>query len=288
MPDQRPEIAAHRQRPAAKIAASIPRDRLYRVSQPFCSVVQSLQFHSRALRVLHGLLHATCQEAAIWHDPYTELPGLHRLSCRELRRRLGLGGEDNRLLAAGLEELMRSGLFDVLGFRNDNRWLEWRMTFQAHDWFFAEPHEGYGYFDIADIPNLRTSMDFHIHDQLGVRRAQTRPGPEVALCLADTPTSWERLRRPLILALQRSAALYHCRFLVLLECRGHRIGVDQITIRMRLPHTRWGNRILKRSSPSASPRGILLVDAARCEDVGVEGASDRVQAFFATSRKAAA
>ena len=48
--------------PLAQIAASIPRDRLYRLSLPFLMSVQQLGLGHHGLRLLHALVHATCRQ----------------------------------------------------------------------------------------------------------------------------------------------------------------------------------------------------------------------------------
>ena len=238
---------APRTPPQARIAAGIPRDRLYRLSQPFVSAVQALGLEHHGLRLLHGLVHATCRRTATWHDPWGEPPEEGRLECQDLRRRLGLESPDNRVLAPGLEALAGTGLFDVLEFRNDRHWLAWRLTEDAHCRLFAWPEDGYGYVDIADVATLRTTMDFLLHDQLGVSRAKTCPSVIINL---PSGTTWEAQRRAVVRALQRSAALYGAGFVVLLECRGSRIGIDTAVVRMRLPHTRWNTKTIAGGAPS--------------------------------------
>ena len=272
--------------PLAQIAASIPRDRLYRLSLPFLMSVQQLGLGHHGLRLLHALVHATCRQTESWHKPHPRPPEGSLLPCQDIRRRLDLKSADNRILMTGCESLINCGLLDVLEFRNDNRWLAWRWTEASYEWLYSEPHYGYGYFDIVDIARLRTVWDFLIHDQLGVGRARTRP--EFSIRLAVN-MSWETQRRTIIRALQRSAALYGCSLVVLLECHGSRIGIDTAIVRMRLPHTRWGSKTLaKRSVECASLRRVLLIDAERLEEVPATVDPEDVQAFFAKRTRTAA
>lgn len=269
--------------PEAKIAARIPRDRLYRMSKDFFDTIDRLALGHRGRRLLHGLVHATCKKNDDWHSRHVLPLGECRVACQVLRQRLDMKGPDNRSLAAGLEELRRSGIFDVLTFCNERQWLAWQMTDVAYACLFTDPQYGYGYFDIQDVQVLRTVMDFRLHDRFGVIRAQKRP--EAAFAMNAPGPNWETQRRSFVRALQRTAKLYDSGFVVLLECHGSRNGIDRVVTRMHLPHTRWGDAIAKRSDEAAQMRKVLLVDATRCHELGGAASYADVQVFFARKPK---
>lgn len=189
--------------PEAKIAARIPRDRLYRMSKDFFDTIDRLALGHRGRRLLHGLIHATCKKNDDWHSRHVLPLGECRVACQVLRQRLDMKGSDNRSLAAGLEELRRSGIFNVLTFCNERQWLAWQMTDVAYACLFTDPQYGYGYFDIQDVKVLRTVMDFRLHDRFGVIRAQKRP--ETAFIIDAPGPNWETQRRSFVRALQRTS-----------------------------------------------------------------------------------
>ena len=268
--------------PEAKIAARIPRDRLYRMSKDFFDTIDRLALGHRGRRLLHGLVHAACKQNDDWHSRHVLPLEECLVACQALRHRLGMKGSDNRPLAAGLEELSHSGIFDVLAVCNDRQWLAWRMTDDAYACLFADPQYGYGYFDLQDVKKLRTVKDFRLHDRFGVIRAQKRP--EAAFTIDASGPTWEKQRRSFVRALQRTAELYGSGFVVLLECHGNRTGIDRVTTRMHLPHTRWGASIVKRSAWEAQLRKVLLVDKDRCHEIAGVASYDDVQKFFAESK----
>lgn len=263
--------------PVASIAASIPRANLYRLSRPFFTIAHSCGLSHRALRILHGLIHGTCRECDAWHGPCAIPINTKLIACRELRRRVGIRDRDNRTLAVATEELIASGLFDILEFHNNRHWLKWRLTDEAFFQLFSEPEAGFGYFDLRDMPQLRTVADFQMHDSLGICRAMRKPSVRITIASHE---SWEVSSRGLIKALHRTAGLFDCGFVVLLESCGSRIGIDGITVRMRLPHTRWGGQIVKRSDDTAQIRKVLLIDALRREQLAGPATYEEVQSFF--------
>jgi hypothetical protein len=89
-----------------------------------------------------------------------------------------------------------------------------------------------------------------------------------------------RLRPDLVRALRRTAALYDCGFLLQLECRGTRRGVDVVTIRARTVRSHWSWKVMTKKSDGVPVRKVLLIDAGRCRESTPEAAPADAKMFF--------
>ncbi|WP_299821463.1 hypothetical protein [uncultured Jannaschia sp.] len=264
-------------------AAGIPRSNLYRLSQPFFDLVHSRGLGLQGLRLVHLIAHATRRKVPNWHNLTVQQPEEgDRQECLEFRRRLGLGRSgDNGALADGIAELSRTDLLEWISFEHDHHWLSWRLCDGLFDLLFDG---AYGYFDIDQLRRLGTPLDLMIYGEVGIIRGMQQPA--VSLDLARYGASlgrssdWSRLRPDLVRALQRAAALYDCGFLLQLECRGTRRGIDVVTLRARTVRSRWSWKALTKKPQGVPVRKVLLIDAGRCHESTSEAASADAKTFF--------
>lgn len=272
----------------ASSAAGILRPNLYRLSRPFLDLLHSRGLGLQGLRLAHLVAHATCRRVPNWHNLDVQQPAEgDRQECLEFRRRLGLersGG--NAALADGIAALRSADLFEWISFQHEHHWLSWRL----HDGLFDLLFDGsYGYFDIGQLHRLGTPLDLMIYGEIGVIRGMQQPA--VSLDLAGYAASlgrspeWSRLRPDLVRALQRAAAVHDCSFLLQLECRGTRRGVDVVTIRARTVRSRWSWKALTGKPDGAPVRKVLLIDAGRCQEATPKTVLADAKAFFGAGQK---
>ena len=136
----------------------IPRDNLYRLSQPFLDMIHGKGLGLQGLRLAHLIAHAICRKVPNWHQLTVAQPeDGDGQECLRFRRHLGLERSNgNRALAEGIAELREARLFDWIGFVNDHHWLSWRLRDELFELLFGK--EPYGHFDIRNLPRPRTSL----------------------------------------------------------------------------------------------------------------------------------
>ena len=262
--------------------SAMDRERRYYLSGPFWEVACRSVPDVRCLRVLHVLVHAVCRTLESWHGTQSLQPAEGYMErSNVLRARMGQpGSRDNRALAAGLKDLEAAGLVEWSAFHHGGEWCAWRLP----DAFFDLLFDGtaYGLFDIGWLPGLETDLDLALHGWLGLRRRMRRPeweinlGPLAAHC--GRSADWTRLRPAMTRSLQRLARLWSARFLVVLMCEGRRRGIDTLLLRMTHSQTLW-----RRDQLGQIPvhgRKVLMIDAARCVDVGTRDVPMKLEQAF--------
>lgn len=120
----------------------------------------------------------------------------------------------------------------------------------------------YGLFDIRHARDLSTPLDHVIYNRIGlIRQCST---PQITLCLegcaaaAGRSPDWSRLRPAMFDTLVRVAGLFGVKLMVICECRGVRIGIDHVTVRVMHSGTMWRAATLAKLPTTA--RKVFAVD----------------------------
>jgi hypothetical protein len=242
------------------------RDSLYRLSEALLRSLAHTGLTLQGSRVLHGIAHHICRQTTDWHhgDAVQEPHG-YRIRLINLRRNLGLErANGNAAVRAGLQELLTFHFFERCSLRNANQWLDFKLAANAFDCLF-DPVP-YGLFDIRHMQHLSTSMDFLIYETVGLKRRRRAPDFNLFLGNDKSPNpstlTWPRLRPKLISSLQKSASIFDLQFLAICRAEGTRIGIDEVTIRIRSSKTVWSAKSFASLPPSA--RKVLLIDKNQC------------------------
>jgi hypothetical protein len=242
------------------------RNALYRMSEALRQsfVHMGLTFHGS--RVLHGIAHHVCRQTTDWHHgDAVQPPQGYRIRLVDLRRNLGLErANGNTALRAGLQDLLTLQFFEHCELRNANQWLDFKLAANAFDCLFDQVP--YGLFDIRHVQHLSTPLDFLIYETVGVLRRRRAPDFTLFLGTDDDPSpstlAWRRLRPKLISSLQKSAAIFDLQFLAICRAEGSRIGIDELTIRIRSAKTVWSAKSFV--SLPVSARKVFLIDKHQC------------------------
>lgn len=246
----------------------LDREARYRLSQDFIHLLEQVEigFHGRRLAL--GLAHAICRETSDWHNGSAVQPEEgYRLPCKVLRERLGLErAKGNRDLVKGAEELQAVRLLARAELASGRQWLDWRLTDYTFERLF-EP-KPYGLFDVRHVRHLVTPLDHLVYNRVGlIRRCGT---PSVTLSVdacaaaADRKPDWSRLSPAMFDAIIRAARLFRVKVLVICECRGLRIGIDHVTLRVSHCETNGSADSLGKIPTTA--RSVLVVDRSGCRE----------------------
>lgn len=262
------------------------RDSLYRISDALLTALAhtGLTFHGS--RVLHGIVHHVCRQTSNWHNgDAVQEPHGYRIRLVDLRHRLGLErAKGNAALKAGLQNLLTLRFFESCTLLNANQWLEFKLAEDAFDCLFDEVP--YGLFDIRHIRHLSTPLDFLIHETVGVRRRRRAPDFNLFLGMSTDPSlvdlTWPRLRPRLVSSLQKSAAIFDLQFLTICRAEGTRIGIDELTIRIRSAKTAWSAKSF--ASLPVSARKVFLIDKHQCLEGSRSDLSQLSTKFFCAQR----
>lgn len=257
-------------RPAELEPKTLERDARYRLSQEFVHLLEQVEIGLHGRRLALGLAHAICRETSDWHNGSAVQPETgYRLRCAPLRERLGLeGANGNRDLARGMDELVAVRLLERAGMTCGRQWLEWRLT----DYTFARLFDPtpYGLFDIRHVRHLGTPLDHLVYNRVGIIRAGTTPSVTLSVegcaAVAARKPGWSRMSAAMKTALVRAAQLFDVRLLVICECRGERIGIDHLTLRVSHSRTNWSRTSL--GKVPATTRKVLTVDDSGCRETG--------------------
>lgn len=253
---------------------TLNREARYRLSLGFVELLEQVEigFHGRRLAL--GLAHAVCRETSDWHNGTAMQPyGGYRVRCADLRGRLGLqGANGNRDLVKGLDELLSVGLLARAELVTGRQWLDFHLTEYAfYHLFDPKP---YGLFDIRDARDLPTPLDHVIYNRIGVIRRSSRP--EITLFLdgcaavAERSSEWSRLRPALLSTFVRVAGLFGVKLMAVCECRGTRLGIDHVTLRVVHSGTVW--RAARLGKLPATARKVFAVDGTGWQELKRTGA----------------
>lgn len=246
----------------------LDREARYRLSQRFVHLLEQVEIGLHGRRLALGLAYAICRETPNWYDGTALQPEEgYRHRCKLLRARLELdGAKGNRDLVKGLEELRAVRLLAWAELTNGRQWLDWRLT----DYTFTQLFDPmpYGLFDIRHVPHLATPLDHLVHNRIGVIRRCNNPTVTLSLegcaAVADRDPRWSRLGPAMIDTLIRIAGLFEVQLLALCECRGQRIGIDHVTLRVSHATTCWSAASLGKRPATA--RKVLVVDKHGCRE----------------------
>lgn len=244
------------------------RDSLYRMSEALRLSFEHTGLTLHGSRVLHGIVHHVCRQTTDWHHgDAVQDPQGYRIRLFDLRHKLGLERTNgNAALRAGLQDLLTLQFFEHCELRNANQWLDFKLAANAFDCLFDQVP--YGLFDIRQVQHLSTPLDFLIYEKVGILRR--RRAPEFTLFLgtdldpSPSTLTWHRLRPKLISSLKKSAAIFDLQFLAICRAEGSRIGIDELTIRIRSAKTVWSAKSFANLPVTA--RKALLIDKYHCHD----------------------
>jgi hypothetical protein len=136
------------------------------------------------------------------------------------------------------------------------------------------------------VQHLSTPLDFLIYETVGILRR--RRAPDFTLFLgtdldpSPSTLTWPRLRPKLISSLKKSAAIFDLQFLAICRAEGTRIGIDELTIRIRSAKTVWSAKSFANLPVTA--RKALLIDKYHCHDGSRSDLSQLSTTFFYTQR----
>jgi len=244
------------------------RDSLYRMSEALRLSFEHTGLTLHGSRVLHGIVHHVCRQTTDWHHgDAVQDPQGYRIRLFDLRRKLGLErANGNAALRAGLQDLLTLHFLESCELRNANQWLDFKLAANAFDCLFDQVP--YGLFDIRHVQHLSSPLDFLIYETVGVLRR--RRAPDFTLFLgtdldpSPSTLTWPRLRPKLISSLKKSAAIFDLQFLAICRAEGTRIGIDELTIRIRSAKTVWSAKSFANLPVTA--RKALLIDKYHCHD----------------------
>ena len=262
------------------------RNALYRMSEALRQSFVHMGLTLHGSRVLHGIAHHVCRQTTDWHHgDAVQPPQGYRIRLVDLRRNLGLErANGNTALRAGLQDLLTLQFFEHCELRNANQWLDFKLAANAFDCLFDQVP--YGLFDIRHVQHLSTPLDFLIYETVGVLRR--RRAPDFTLFLgkdldpSPSTLTWPRLRPKLISSLKKSAAIFDLQFLAICRAEGTRIGIDELTIRIRSAKTVWSAKSFANLPVTA--RKALLIDKHHCHDGSRSDLSQLSTTFFCAQR----
>ena len=258
------------------------RDSLYRMSEALRLSFERTGLTLHGSRVLHGIAHHVCRQTTDWHHgDAVQPPQGYRIRLVDLRRNLGLErANGNAALRAGLQDLLKLQFFEHCELANANQWLDFKLAANAFDCLFDQVP--YGLFDIRQVQLLSTPLDFLIYETVGVQRSRRAPDLTLFLGTDDDPSpstlAWRRLRPKLISSLQKSAAIFDLQFLAICRAEGTRIGIDELTIRIRSAKTVWSAKSFV--SLPVSARKVFLIDKHECLEGSRSDLSQLSTKFF--------
>lgn len=266
------------------VPTDIPSDFMYRIPRGFHAHVVALELNLDALRLLHALIHATCREVPNWYRNDFAFPGAgFARASTDIKALVGpVRSNDNRSLKRGVEALRKTWLFEFLSFVHGSRVVRWQFSDKAKAWLFRD--DTYGVFDIRSIADCTSAFAVRLHTEFGLVRRMRRPQCAFAvpdLCAelrADGVPSWERLRKPLVQALQKIAAREGMRFVVLLHWQYVLPGIDTVVVRAEHLHSNWQRpQLFKRPKGRGQTTRALVIDATTVRDVALKDLPDAVE-----------
>ena len=258
------------------------RDALYRMSEALLRSFAHTGLTLQGSRVLHGLAHHICRQTTDWHHGgAVQTSQGYRIRLLDLRRNIGLErANGNAAIKAGLQDLLTLQFLESCALRNANQWLDFKLAANAFDCLFDQVP--YGLFDIRQVQLLSTPLDFLIYETVGVQRSRRAPDFTLFLGTDDDPSpstlAWRRLRPKLISSLQKSAAIFDLQFLAICRAEGTRIGIDELTIRIRSAKTVWSAKSFV--SLPVSARKVFLIDKHQCLEGSRSDLSQLSTKFF--------
>ena len=256
----------------------------YLLTRPLWRVLRVSLNCADALPVMHGLVHAANRAMDERRTPVFEPPEEgYRVRAIELRGRIGLAkANDNRSVLRGMATLREMGLVEDFDLAHRRQVLGWTFTEAVHN-RMADPVARYGLHDLRMVARLRRPLAVGLYSELAMVRRMRWPRLRMAveeLCFlhdgvaepawanGGAAPGWSRVARPTLAALEAVARHEGITILAGLEWSYRLGGVDELSLRLIGPGTRWRPRTLRRAGARArrlvvlGPAGVHRLDPA--------------------------